>query len=232
MSINHDMIFPKAMKKHNDNPFAKPQTIFVYGSKGSGKTTLVANILMLIEKAIDIEEDDAIFVTGNSRDPLLKALNFPITDSPTDLDEFMLKVKNNKDTKKNFLIVLDDLQSHPSFKLMSSRSSVFTSFVLSSRHYNCYIIITAQSFNNSISNVLKGNINMFFLYNPKTKKEADAIKELFDDGEKIDKALTLLKIKNSEDEKKKDGKRSFLYINTNSTPFKYFLNFHDELTDI
>ena len=72
---------------------------------------------------------------------------------------------------------------------------------------------------------------MWFLYQPKSQREINAIKGVFDEGEEIEHALTLLKLRNSEADKKK-GRRNFLYINTNSTPFKYFLNFNEELKEL
>ncbi len=191
MSLNHEMIFPKSRKTNDKDPFAKPRLVCVYGAKGSGKTTLIVpNLLMLLEKSVDIDPEDSLMVTGNGRDPLLKALSFPITESQEELNNFMLKVKNNNDPDKKFLLILDDLQSNPDFKIMAGRSD-FLNFVLSSRHYNCYIFVTAQAWANSFSPILKGNTDMFFLYQPKSGKEQKAIEGFFDDSDRIKKAMKL-----------------------------------------
>lgn len=227
--INHEMQFPKAKKSINDNPFEKPRLIYVYGAKGSGKTTLVVNLLMLLEKE-DFEEGDQLMVSGNGRDPLLKALNFKITDKPEELNNFMLMVKNNTDKDKKYLLILDDIMSHPEFKIMSGRSE-FLNFVLSSRHYNCYIIVTAQAWSNSFSPTLKGNVDLFFIYQPKNKKESDAIINFFDDSSDVKKALQLLKLTNDKNEK--EGKpRTFLYINNTQPKTRFFLGFKDQLKDL
>lgn len=226
------MIFPKQKTTNNVDPFAKPRLVYIYGQKGSGKTTLLVNLLMLLEKSADIDPDDSLFVTGNNRDPLLKALSFKVTDSPTDLDDFILKAKNNTDSKKKYLLILDDLQSSPQYKIMSGRSD-FLNFVLSSRHYGggVYIFVTSQAWSNSFSPILKGNVDMFFLFQPKGAKETKSLEEFFDDSEKIKKALKLLKLTNMENEKK-NNPRTFLYINKTGSDDKYFLGFKNELTEL
>ena len=229
--INHEMIFPKMNKKTDTNPFSKSRVIFVNGTKGSGKSTLVMNLLMLIEKEQDIEEEDALYFSGNCKDPLLKALSFPVTDKASELEDFILRVRNNNDDKKRFVLVLDDCQSNPNVKVMNARSSDFTNFVLSSRHYKVTIIVTAQTFANSFSPVFKGNVDMFFIFQPKTKKENDNIINFFDETEKIDRALKLLKLKNEQAERDKEHK-TFLYINLIGAQPQYFLGFKDKLNNL
>lgn len=229
--INHTMIFPKNQKPKDDNPFANPSLIFINGKKGSGKSTLTLNLLMLIEKAQDIDPDNALYFSGNCKDPLLQGLNFNVTDKASELSDFMLKVKNNTDEKKRYLLILDDCQSNPNVKIMNARSSEFTHFVLSSRHYKCSIIVTAQTFTNSFSTVLKDNVDMFFIFQPKNKKGFTSIIDFFEDTEKIDKALKLLKLENEQNEKDKKP-RTFLYINTMDATPRYFLGFKKELLNI
>lgn len=231
MSIKHEMLIPKNKTK-NENQFKKPLLIYVYGGRGSGKSTLVMNLIYLFNQENDYDEDDALFISANNKDPLLENLNFPVSDKPEMLDNFILKVKNSKDKSKKYLLILDDLMSSPDYNIMGTKSS-FLNFVLNARHYGggCSIIVTAQAFNNSFAPVLKSNVNMWFLYSPKNKKETLAITNFFDDSTDVKKALDLLKITNEKNEKE-DKPRTFLYINNIQPKTRFFLGFKDELKDL
>ena len=221
--IDHNFIIPKENKKKKDvtDPLEKPLLYFIVGGTGSGKSTLLANLLMTLEEKHDFT--NALFVTSNNRDKLLEAVEMDITSSPSDLSEFMLKVRQAKGDEKSIL-VLDDIQGSSKFNIMLGRSE-FIEFVLSHRHFGsgCWILATAQTLRNSYTPVFRNNVSLWFVYSPRSEPEKKAFLEI-SDPDKMKKAMGLLRI---------EGRHQFLYINKqNPDDIKYFLGFQRQLIDL
>jgi len=225
--IDAEFKIPKAPKKKkgDEDPLDKPKLYFIVGGTGAGKSTLIANLLMALDKKI--EWDNALFVTGNNRDDLLDAVEMPVTTSQVDLEDFITKIQQPSEEPQFNLLVLDDIQSNPHFNIMSGRSN-FSAFILSHRHYGkvkgdggTYVLMTAQTLKSSYSPVIKKNVSLWFSFYPRDADEMRSIEDISGDKKKMRKALALQKM---------DGKHSFLFINKcDSTDVKYFMGFKQEL---
>lgn len=234
MSIDAEFIVPKS-KPVPDNlksdPFGQPVMTLIVGQCGSGKTTLLMNLLLRLEKLHDF--DSALFVTGNNQDPLLKAIDMPITTSPADLAEFINQKRNNTANGTKHLLVLDDIQGSPDFNIFSTRSE-FVKFILSHRHFGedpsrpgqhgVWVIATAQSLKNSYSTTMRNQIKNFFLYYPnRHPTEVKSFEEIAQDPIAMRKAMEIVK---------SEGAHSFLYVNKHDPEKdRYFLGFKKELKD-
>lgn len=198
----------------------------IVGPTGSGKSVLLFNLINLLEKAYDW--DEALFVTGNGRDELLSSIEMDKTTNPSDLADFITKVKQvDKDPKYN-LLVLDDLQGSPDFNLMLGRSD-FTKFMLSHRHFGkvngkggTWVIATAQTLRSSFTPVIREQVSNWFLFMPRANN-IKQFEEIADDKTRLKKAFSLLKA---------GPEHSFLFINMKTKPKpSYFLGF-DKLLDL
>ena len=224
--IDHTYVIPKkSTKKQSDDPLARPSIIFIVGGTGAGKSTLIANLLMALEKKH--QWDNALFVSGNNRDDLLKSLEMDVTSSPVDLSDYMTKLKQPVTKPTYNVLVMDDCQSDPSFNIMTGRSQ-FAQFILSHRHYGkhngeggTWIILTAQTLKGSYTPVIRKNTSLWFTFIPRAIDEEKAIQDVSGDPDKMKKAMRLQRL---------EDKHTFLYVNKQDpTNIRYFMNLDREL---
>ena len=224
--INHNFVVPKSKSKIKDpDPLDKPSIMMVVGGTGSGKSTLVANLLMALDKKY--EWDHALYLTGNNRDDLLENLDMPVGTSAGDLEDFITMVKQPSEEPQYNLLVMDDLQASPDFRLMLG-NSLFSQFVLSHRHFGkvngdggTWIIATAQTLKNSYSTTFRKNVSLWFLFQARDLDEKKVIEQVGDDPNRMKRAMALNKI---------EGKHSFIMVNKQDiSNVRYFLGFQKEL---
>lgn len=224
--LNIEMKYPKQAKVNTD-PLSRPIVISIVGSRGSGKSTLMVNLLDAIDDKRNIETEDCMIFSGNAKDPLLEHMNCLVSDKRSDYDDFTMKIDANKDPNRHFLLVLDDMQSSTKLNVMNARNSDFTNLVLGGRHQQATIIVTAQTIRSSFSNVFKNNVDLWFIFEARNPSETKALTEYFDNPD-FDKAYRTLRMRNIESEKE-GTPRNFLYINFQSGKPRFFINFKEEL---
>jgi ABC-type dipeptide/oligopeptide/nickel transport system ATPase component len=231
--IDFDYIVPNKKplpKSLEGNPLGTPSINLIVGSTGSGKSVTLLNILMALEKLHDF--DSGLFVTGNNKDPLLEAITMDITTSPEALEEYITKLKQAKEGTKHIL-VLDDIQGSPDFKIMSNRST-FLHFLLSHRHYGedpdrpnqhgVWILATAQTLKNSFSPQIRDQVKNWFIYYPRNPSHVKLYEDLANDPKAMERALKYVK---------SQGPHSFLFLNKwNPEQDRYYLGFNQELKDL
>lgn len=232
--IDQDFVVPKQKpmpKKMTDNPLASPSLIMVVGGTGSGKSVCMANVLLALQKQHDF--DSGLFVTSNNRDPILDSIELPITTSPSDLSDYITKLKQSKEGT-NHVLILDDIQGNKDFNIFSNRSE-FTNFILSHRHYGedpkkpgkngTWVIVTAQTIKNSYSTAFRDQVKLWFIFYPnRAPSQLKNYEELAQDPVAMKRAMALVKA---------EGKHAFLFLNRcDPTKDRYFLGFRNEMVDL
>ena len=231
--IDHDIVLPKQKpmpKNMQSDPLLVPTISMVIGSTGSGKSTIMANLLLALQKRHDF--DSGLFVTSNNRDTILDSIEMPITTSPKELEDYIIKLKQAKEGTKHILI-LDDIQGSTDFKIMLGRS-LFANFLLSHRHYGSdkakpnqfgvWVILTAQTLKNSFSPVIRDQVKQFFLFYPRKPVDVKFYEDLVSDAVVMRRAMGIVKT---------DSKHSFLFLNKHDSAHnRYFLGFSTELVDL
>jgi len=233
MSIDAELIIPKKKKipsKLENNPLGTPSISMIVGGTGSGKSTNMLSLMVALQKLHEF--NSGLFVTSNNRDPLLEAVEIPITSSPADLDNYITEVRQSKEGT-NHLLVLDDIQGSKDFNIMLGRSN-FMNFVLSHRHMGedpkkpnrngLWILVTAQTLKNSFSPVFRDQVKNWFLYYPRKPVDVKLYRDLAQDPTSMDRAMALVRNK---------GKHSFLYLNKHDPERdRYYLQYADEMKDL
>ena len=233
--IDHTFVVPNRKPIPNkiaDDPLGQPSISLLVGGCGSGKSTCMANMLMALQKRHEF--DSALFVTSNGRDPIIDSISMPVTTNPTDLDEFITKTRQSKNGT-NHLLVLDDVQGSPNFKIMTNRSH-FVEFVLSHRHFGedpqkpgqngVWIIMTAQTLKNSYTPQIRDQVKNWILYYPRNSipTQLKAYDELVNDATGMRRAMSLVK---------SEGNHAFLFLNKhNSDQDRYYLGFKESIDDL
>lgn len=227
--ISSKFITPnKPERSINDEPLDTPKLVSIYGPTGSGKSVLLMNLLAHLEKIH--KWDEALFVTGNGQDPLLKTLEMNVTTNPNELSTWMTSVSQKHDSAKYNLLVLDDILGHPSFNVFTNRGQ-FAQFVISHRHLGAvekngvkkggtWIIMTSQRFAGSFSPAVKDQVNIWMMFYPRVQTELNHLLKLGDDQIMTKRAFDLLR---------KEGKYNFLMLNKDFSPSQFFMNWNKHL---
>lgn len=233
MAINHDYIVPKKKqlpKKITDDPLGTPSLSMIVGGTGSGKSTTMLNMMMALQERHEF--DSGLFVTSNNRDPLLQAVEMPITSSPAELENYITEIKQAKEGT-NHMLVLDDIQGSKDFNVMTGRSN-FMNMILSHRHYGedpkrpdkngTWVIATAQTMKNSFSPVFRDQVKNWVLYYPRKPEHVKLYKDIAQDPTAMERAMALVRNK---------GKHAFLYLNKHDpAQDRYFLGFKEQMKDL
>jgi DNA helicase HerA-like ATPase len=228
--INAPYIVPKHKNKRQDL-LEQPHVTLILGQTGSGKSTAMINYVNALDEKKNYK--DAMFVSTNMVDPIVKAFNENVikTDKPDELDDFMFYIsQRGKEMKPdqipNTLLILDDVVGSPEFKQLNARSS-FANFVINHRHYKTDIILTSQAWKNSFSPLVKKQARRLFIFPPREAKEETDLRDTLD-KDKLHKALTFVR----QHAKTEGNEHSFLNVARHPAETEWWVNFSDRKIDI
>lgn len=231
--IDDEYIIPKQKpipNKLKGDPLGTPSISFIVGPTGVGKSVTVANILLSLQRRHEF--DTGLFVSSNKRDPILDAVELPITSSPKELEDYIIEVKQAAEGTKHIL-VLDDIQGSKDFNMMLGRS-LFTNFVLSHRHFGeekktpgkdgVWVVMTAQTLKSSFTPAIRDMVKNWFIYPPRRPSELKNYEDIAQDPTAMQRAMQL--VRNSPNHR-------FMFLNKwDPGDDKYFLGFNEEMKDL
>jgi hypothetical protein len=161
-----------------------PMLYIIVGKRGSGKSSLLLNLLMNKEAGLNKSYDKIYLISPSaSRDSKFDELVEELSDDGSFYDDFnneimkevVEKIDNFNDNWKKkrkplSLVIFDDCVSLlPTNK---KKGQEFNKFVLNNRHKKCAIIILTQRLN-EISSLVRSQADIISYYPSHNKKEDD-----------------------------------------------------------
>jgi len=205
-------------EKKIKSPFDKNSISFVCGQTGTGKSTVLMNVLLHIQKEVD-DFQEAYYFTGSKKDKMLQNLGEDITISsdPEQFNNLMTNIETENESPRR-LIVLDDLIANPLFNLNNSKK--FLNFILNHRHNNVTIVITAQGWK-ELNKQIRSQASLIFCFPSRNEKQAeDQRNELPVSKEKLKKAMEVIQNR---------GDHEFLYLNIQKPTARFFVGFNEPI---
>lgn len=205
-------------KKSDTDGFEKNALVYVCGQTGTGKSTILLNIMKHIQSKIRTFEE-AYFFTGSKKDVILKNLgrDAKVSHDPEVFDQLMTDIFAEPKSPRR-LIILDDLIADPMFRLNQSKK--FLKFVLNHRHNNVTIVITSQGFQ-QLNKQIRSQASLLFCFPSRNELQAeDMEKQLPVSKEKLKQAMDIAKAR---------GDHTFLYLNLQQAKPRFFIGFNEIL---
>ena len=205
-------------EKKIKSPFEKNSVVYICGQTGTGKSTILMNILLHIQKNID-DIEQAYFITGSRKDKILKNLGEDtiISSDPDEFNNLMTTIETENSSPRR-LIVLDDLISNPLFNLNNSKK--FMNFVLNHRHNNVLLVLTSQGFM-QLNKQIRSQASLLFCFPTRNEKQKqDILNEISVSKEKLRKSMDLIK---------QESDHAFLYLNLQKPTARFFKGFDEEI---
>lgn len=205
-------------------PTRREWIIAVVGRKGSGKTSLIVNLLS--SSFFRKKYDNIILISPSHRDEKLKPLieeltadgkfydrltNDNLIEIMNNINEYNdeFKEKHKGKIPKNLLLIDDSLADLP---LSSQKQSAFNKLMTNHRHAHTSIILSTQKFK-SLNTIARNNLDGLIAFRTSNQGEIDSMCDEFG----IDEELYL----NATEEP-----HSFLFTHFfNNNKKSYFLNF-------
>ena len=205
-------------EKKIKSPFEKNSISFICGQTGTGKSTVLLNILKHIEKEIE-DFEEVYYFTGSKKDKILNNLGEDITVSsdPEFFYSLLDKIEAENESPRR-LLVIDDLASNPMFSINNSKK--FLNFCLNHRHNNTTMLITSQGYH-QLNKQIRSQASLIFCFPTRNEKQKeDILNELPTQKEKLKKAMDIVKNRSDHD---------FLYLNIQKPTPRFFINFDEEM---
>lgn len=225
MSVSRNVLVFHDKNKSSEeetHPWKKPFLACVVGSIGQGKTNTVLNIL----DEMNNWYNRIVVFSGNKMDTKLSMLGDDVELYGPNLEKLQEVItgvmKQQKSLKKQqkklppILLIFDDLICDKDFFPSTQRGNDLIKFIISLRHYNTSVMITAQQYM-AIPKKIRANMTLLFTFKVSDADLRDMVKET-----NISKPA----FKRAFDEATR-SQHSFLYVNYNTR--QMFKNFDQPL---
>lgn len=213
----------------NDNPLPTRSNYGIFGRKGSGKTSLLLNLIMKKDSPW-YKKFNLIFLISPtaSKDDKMKELIEDIGDNQyfdTLDDSVMESIKQQieADTEKrgkkgDYLIIYDDVIHMLKGK---NKSKLVDQIATQNRHFNITNAYLLQKWNTYLSPLIRSNLDLISFFQTPNKKELKSFfEEIGTEDEDIMRALY---------DYATDKDYSFLHINNYGSKPKYYKNLDEEI---
>lgn len=171
-------------------------TMIIVGAKGSGKSSLLLNLLSLDKKDNGLKKEfDKIYLVSTTArkdekmDDLVGELeeggsfyddanNEIVQEIIDDMEQFNARWKKKR--KPHLLVIFDDtIHQLPSNR---KKNQAFNKLMTTNRHYNASIIITTQRLN-ELSSLVRSQADIVIFFTSHNKKERQCLCDTYDVSE-------------------------------------------------
>ena len=208
----------------------KPFFYIINGGKGSGKSSLLSNLITCFFRG----KFDRMYMfsptarnDGKKYKKLIKELDKDnrfyddfradefLTLWEDEIKTYYTEFKEEHKRKPHILIILDDIIG----SLKTTRNKdMLDSFIIKHRHFGCSVVLCTQKLKGFISTTLRTNINYITTFRINERTELDSFLKMYDCPESIYRFAV-------------EGEYNFLHISFNSNPPRYFKKFNEIIID-
>lgn len=162
------------MKPNNPTRLQEPFVIYLAAPRGSGKTHLLLNLLILDEFYNDTFDKIYFICPSYNEDPKYSILDLPSNQVMIDFDEAKIeKIIKNKNPEHQILFVLDDCITQTSFK-NNQNDCILNTIAVNGRHMKISMIIASQKTSGS-SSFVRSQADGVYIWKPRSLAEIEAL---------------------------------------------------------
>ena len=182
MAVNRNMLIFHDKNVDESHPWKSPFLATIVGSIGQGKTNVMMNILDELNNFYN----RIVVFSANKLDTKLAMLGEGVevyganverlNEIITEIEKQQKKIKKAGKPLPPILLIFDDLISDKDFFPSTPKGNQLVNFIISLRHYNTSVIITAQQYK-LIPKKLRVNTTMLFVFKLNEEDAKDIFKE-------------------------------------------------------
>lgn len=163
-------------KPDNELRLQEPFVIYMSAPRGSGKTHLLLNLLILDEFYNDIFDKVYFVCPSFFQDPKYSVLELPASQVMTEFDEKKIeKIIKNKNPNDEILFIFDDCITQGNFK-KNTNDQILNTIAVNGRHMGVSMIIASQKTSGS-SSFIRSQADGVYIWKPRSRNEIEAIYE-------------------------------------------------------
>jgi hypothetical protein len=163
-------------KPINELRLQEPFVLYMSAPRGSGKTHLLLNLLILPEFYNDIFDKIYFVCPSFFQDPKYSVLDLPASQVMTEFDEKKIeKIIKNKHDDDQILFIFDDCITQGNFK-KNTNDQILNTIAVNGRHMGVSMIIASQKTSGS-SSFIRSQADGVYIWKPRSRNEIEAIYE-------------------------------------------------------
>jgi len=163
-------------KPDNELRLQEPFVIYMSAPRGSGKTHMLLNLLILDEFYNDVFDKIYFVCPSFNQDPKYSVLDLPASQVMTEFDEKKIeKIIKNKPEFDEYLFVFDDCITTTGFK-KNTNDQILNTIAVNGRHMGVSMIIASQKTSGS-SSFIRSQADGVYIWKPRSRNEIEAIYE-------------------------------------------------------
>ena len=162
-------------KPYNPQRLEHPFVLTLNAPRGSGKTHLLLNLLILDHFYNDVFDKVYLICPSAFQDPKYSILDLPRSQIMTTYDESKLaKIIKNKPANQEYLFVLDDCITQDDFKSNSGSDSLLNTISVNGRHMGISLIIASQK-TSGCSSFIRSQADGVYIFSQRSLNEYESI---------------------------------------------------------
>lgn len=163
-------------KPSNEMRLELPFVIYMSAPRGSGKTYLLLNLLLLDSFYNDMFDKIYFICPSFFQDPKYSVIDIPSNQIMTEYNEKKIEsIIKNKPDSDEYLFVFDDCITQGKFK-SNTNDQVLNTIAVNGRHMGVSMIIASQKTSGS-SSFIRSQADGVYIWKPRSRNEIEALYE-------------------------------------------------------